>query len=553
MDFAIFWIFCLLSFLLTVAFFLGLAAGFEKKLWRYLVFGIPAGIILFFLGGITVLLGFVRANNIQPLWLFPYSLSFTLFFFGGVIIMFRWGMKREGAAHSADKWPKARLAFLSGLLACLTIGVFLYMDLIVLIELSKIKAESTVKAQNQLSPRLPDHLNAAGLYERAGEEIKIKKGEKRPQWFYSSEPAAFEPLSGEALELQERYRPALTLVRKSSVLPGYYFEVDIINLLRSPIPNYIKFRDISKLLVLSAQQKVLNGDTDGALAELRVVKEMARHLRSTPTIIAAMIAGVLDQLYSAGMEYVLAHAETIPASLTVEQAVSIGGMRPFIHRSFEMESMFGLQILSTLDHSAEEGPSFGDDDPGMVLLKLLGLRFWRVFFAKAEIASHRKFWEGMLERIDMPPEKQKIGWQDWMTDWEAKPKGLLISRFLPYFSQYVIKARKYLAMCRLTDMALAAAAFHRDFGRYPSSPEELIPAYLEAVPVDPFDGKPLRLKPLTGGMDLFSVGPEKRDVGGTSELLGPIHFYLGREAYEKYRLVPIRAQEAKKAQKKKKK
>jgi len=554
MDFAILWIFCLSFFLLIVAFSLSLAAGFKKRLWQYLISGLPTGAILIFLFGITVLLWVLRTDNIKPLWLFPYALSMTLFYIIGIIIVFRWGMKKENTTSLAGKWPKCRLAFFSGLLVCFTIGSYLYMDLKVLIELAKIRAESAAKIQNQLPPRLPDHLNAAGLYERAGEGIKIQTGEKRPEWFYQAEPAAYKPLSAEAFELKERYKHTLAIVRKASTLPGYYFEMDITDLISSPIPNYMKFRDFSKLLVLSAQEKVITGDITGAMQELDVIRRMALHIRDTPTLIAAMISGVLDKLYISGMEYVLAYAEDIPDQFIDVSIVPEDNTISMIYRSFQMESLFGLQILSTLDHSIDMDLLFGRDfEVSTILLKLMGIRFWRVFFARDEISSHRQFWESMLERISASPDKKKIDWQDWMKEWEAEPKGLLAVMFLPNFSQYVIKAEKFVALRRLGNMAMAAEAFRKNFNRYPNHPEELVPDYLETVPTDPFDGKPLKLKTIDNGVDLFSVGPDKKDAGEKSQLLGPIHFYLGREVYRKYRLEPIKAQEEKKAQKKKRK
>jgi hypothetical protein len=38
---------------------------------------------------------------------------------------------------------------------------------------------------------------------------------------------------------------------------------------------------------------------------------------------------------------------------------------------------------------------------------------------------------------------------------------------------------------------------------------------MAAVPTDPFDGKPLRFKPLANGYVIYSVGDDRRDNGGT--------------------------------------
>jgi hypothetical protein len=553
MDLALLWIFCLAAALLTAAFFLGLAAGFNRALWRYGIGGIPAGVIFVFLLVPTVMSGWLRADNIRPLWLFPYTLSLTLSYLAGIIIMLRRGMSTAEATPPAAMWPQARLALSAAVMICLTTGLYLYMDLKALIELSAIRAESSVQAQNLLPARIGDHLNAARLYEAAAADIKIKKGEKRPQWFYESEPAAFKPLSEEAAQLVQKYRHVLSAVRKAAALPGYSVEVDPTDLFNSPLPNYIAFRDFSKLLVLSAQQKVRSGDTAGAVQELETIRRMAAHIRNTPNIICLMVAGVLDQLYTSGMQYVLAHAAKIPDGLIRTPLPPLEEMRSSIHSAFTFEAVFGLQGLSNFDHSLDKNLLYTDKAaPLLILLKIMGARFWRVFCAADELSAHRYFWKRMLARIDQPPDKREGGWQEWIQRRQTGPQGLLTSVYTANFAGYAVRAERYLTMRRLVNMGLAAEAFRMDRGRYPARPEELVPDYLKAVPVDPFDGNPLKMKAIDGGVDLFSSGAGSQDVGKKSPYLGPVHFYLGREAYQQNIVASIQSQEAQKHAKQKK-
>ena len=51
-------------------------------------------------------------------------------------------------------------------------------------------------------------------------------------------------------------------------------------------------------------------------------------------------------------------------------------------------------------------------------------------------------------------------------------------------------------------------------GKLPSSLEELVPAYLPAVPRDLFDNQPLRFKPLPVGYVIYSIGADGVDDGG---------------------------------------
>jgi hypothetical protein len=69
-------------------------------------------------------------------------------------------------------------------------------------------------------------------------------------------------------------------------------------------------------------------------------------------------------------------------------------------------------------------------------------------------------------------------------------------------------------------LALAAIAleqYKRAYVRYPASLGDLVPQFCRSVPCDPVDGKPLRYKPLSEGMSLYSVGPDRKDDGGSQE------------------------------------
>jgi hypothetical protein len=50
------------------------------------------------------------------------------------------------------------------------------------------------------------------------------------------------------------------------------------------------------------------------------------------------------------------------------------------------------------------------------------------------------------------------------------------------------------------------AAWHADHGGYPAALTELVPDYLISVPIDPFDGQPLRYQQTANGYKLWSIG-----------------------------------------------
>lgn len=64
----------------------------------------------------------------------------------------------------------------------------------------------------------------------------------------------------------------------------------------------------------------------------------------------------------------------------------------------------------------------------------------------------------------------------------------------------------------MTQVFIASKAYKLDNGTYPASLNDLVPEYLQTVPVDPFDGKKLRYLPET--QTIYSVGENFSDEGG---------------------------------------
>ena len=62
--------------------------------------------------------------------------------------------------------------------------------------------------------------------------------------------------------------------------------------------------------------------------------------------------------------------------------------------------------------------------------------------------------------------------------------------------------------------AMAAERFRLKNGRWPDSLAELMPAFLDVVPLGPFDGKPLRLRRLDDGIVIYTIGNDGIDHGG---------------------------------------
>ena len=90
-----------------------------------------------------------------------------------------------------------------------------------------------------------------------------------------------------------------------------------------------------------------------------------------------------------------------------------------------------------------------------------------------------------------------------------------MSRMLvPSLARTLLREASTLASLELAATALAVERFRIKTGYLPAALGELTPEFLDSVPVDPFDGAPLRYRVLSKGYVLYSVDADGRDDGG---------------------------------------
>ena len=98
------------------------------------------------------------------------------------------------------------------------------------------------------------------------------------------------------------------------------------------------------------------------------------------------------------------------------------------------------------------------------------------------------------------------------------PNGIsnvLIEIPLSAYSRAIMSENYTNTMVSRTQAAVAIRAFEYDHERLPASFDKLVPDYLESVPLDDYDGEPMRYDP--SRYLIWGVGPDLIDNGGDEE------------------------------------
>ena len=97
----------------------------------------------------------------------------------------------------------------------------------------------------------------------------------------------------------------------------------------------------------------------------------------------------------------------------------------------------------------------------------------------------------------------------------ARKKSYFYSALLmPAFASVASREASTQAQVELAQVAMAVARFHNTRGAWPENLKVLVPQFLDFVPVDPFDGAPMRYHLLNKGWVIYSVDADGHDDGG---------------------------------------
>jgi hypothetical protein len=66
----------------------------------------------------------------------------------------------------------------------------------------------------------------------------------------------------------------------------------------------------------------------------------------------------------------------------------------------------------------------------------------------------------------------------------------------------------------LVRLAVAARGYKAKHGKYPEKLADLVPDFIAEVPLDPYDGRPMRLRREKGEIVIYSIGRDRVDDGG---------------------------------------
>jgi len=374
----------------------------------------------------------------------------------------------------------------------------------------------------------PEGENAADVYEEAFAALVDPDSEKLgdlPVVGGGTLPELGEPLPP---DMQKRIgefvaanAEAITILHRAAAIKGCRFKVDLSLGVDAMLPHLGKLRECSMTLALAALLAAEEGRGDGVTEAIRSGLAVGHSLGNEPDLISQLVRIACFSITTHNLQSAMNRTTLTPEQCAdlAERLRAADAPDALVRAMAAERCRFHACLLPEGDAWQDEwwkGDStgwrissrFARATGGSVRARLLWLevteRYINAFRAP----------ESELYRKATAVETAAISELEQDTRRLTGVSARIILMVLPSYRRWVAADLKCRAQLRTARTALAVEQFRQANGRLPKTLDELVPKYLDAVPPDPFDGKPLRYKRLEKGYVVYSIGPNETDDAG---------------------------------------
>jgi hypothetical protein len=339
--------------------------------------------------------------------------------------------------------------------------------------------------------------------------------------------AALSPQQVRALsEALAAAKAALAEARKLKDCPAGRFPPTGVQRVPTGDGAYIpEARRVAPLLIYDALLREQAGDADGALESCRALVNLARSFGDEPDPLCVAFRVTMRSVACRQIERTLARVRPSAAALAeLQRLLEDEEAQPL----FLMGARALRAWLHRVMEALAEGETKVDAFPGWVTAGLavnarpvtLRVSTRIVEIAKLPVGQQ----EAELRSRGLPkPEEGSIFVREYIF-----PK---IQKVATDLAHGQVRTQAEL---RCAIVALAAERYRLARGAWPESPDALVPAYLHAVPADPYDGQPVRYRRLADGVVIYCIGPDGNDDLGNLDRtgLGPAGTDVGLQLWD---------------------
>jgi hypothetical protein len=277
-------------------------------------------------------------------------------------------------------------------------------------------------------------------------------------------------------------------------------------------------RELANYLQTSAFLAAQQEDAVQLADACRALINNARSIGDEPSLIAILVRVAIMEISQSPLERGLAQMELPPAEL---QAIATSLQReldaPRLWWALRGERAMSMDMI--------EASRDGRLQRNQLVAGMKGWRVWMPSWLPIPVGQDRAVYlrgmNAVVEASKQPVEKQLDAIDRAIEQWSGRD--WMLDGITPGCSKVTAAHIRNYAKLRCAATAIAAERYRQEHDGWPESLDAMVnDGQLKAVPLDPYDGQPLRYKRLADGVLFYSVGVDRTDNGGHVDRTNPV-------------------------------
>ena len=347
-------------------------------------------------------------------------------------------------------------------------------------------------------------------------------------------PVAPQPQSpaADVLLALSKHDQTIEELRQAAALPDSRFPLNYNNDFPAEIllPHLAGLKRTCVVLELRAVAKLQNGQSDLALADIKLALRLIESTRGEPFLISHLVRiSMLHLTLQPVWEGLQDHHWSDAQLAELDKELARLNFLADYEFSMRGERALAIADIEYLRHSRDPNAFTGDYDsePAPAITKAAFHLVPKSVFFQNELFVARAFQEWILPVVDVPQHRvspEAMALAETNID-EARVHWSFNKIFADMLlSSFEGACRRFAYAQNEVDLARVACAlesFRLAHGKYPETLADLSPEYLESIPTDVISGQPLKYhRNADETFTLYSVGWNEKDDGGVISFEG---------------------------------
>jgi hypothetical protein len=313
-------------------------------------------------------------------------------------------------------------------------------------------------------------------------------------------------------EFLAKYKDGIEALHEATAMGGAArFPLEFEKGFQMLLPHVQSIRTCSRMLALEAHVKAHQGDIKGTTEAILSAATISRSVENQPVIISQLVCVATKAIAIDLTGRLLPHVDFSDEDLRrLQQVFRQDDFKAGLAHSLVGERVMGADAFK--HPMAALGPDSGlpvnrfmrgsNEDLAFYLEMQSDLREAMELEYPAALDGLDAAYQKLMAKIDTP-----LG----------RIRYVMTGNTMPAIHHAAMAAARSDGSNRCIDAAIAIELFRRREGKLPESLEELVPDFLEAVPIDPFDGKPIRYIVKKDAYLIYTCGTDRVDGGGIED------------------------------------